>query len=258
MRVTDQLNRTIEIPANPKKIISLVPSITEFLFDLNLENNIYGRTKFCIHPEEQVKKVPVLGGVMGLNYHEIEKIDPEIIFASKEENAKGEIMELSNEFPVWVSDVHNLSDALSMIQSIGSICKKEKKAQSIIHQIEVEFKTLDHIPEDIVKAVYLIWKNPFYTINKETFAHDMLRKFGVENVFASKKESYPIIDEKEIREKKPDYIFLPSEPYNFKDQDVDALRKSFPKVEIRRVDGEYFTWYGSHLLRAPSYFKQLF
>jgi ABC-type Fe3+-hydroxamate transport system substrate-binding protein len=86
----------------------------------------------------------------------------------------------------------------------------------------------------------------------------MLKRCGIENVFASKEEPYPIITEKEIRNKKPDYIFLPSEPYQFKEKDVESFRESFPNVEIKRVDGEYFTWYGSHLINAPSYFKQLF
>lgn len=258
MKVTDQLNRTVDIPESPNRIVSLVPSITELLFELDLEANINGRTRFCVHPGEKVNKVPVIGGVMGLNFHEIKKIEPDLILASKEENAKGEIMELSRDFPVWLSDVHNLTDALSMIQSIGSICDRQEKARAIIRQIEEEFRSLEHIPENIVRVVYLIWKNPLYTINSDTFIHDMLKKAGVENVFASKQESYPIINEKKIRDKKPDYLFLPSEPYRFNDLDVKNFGHKFPKVEIKRVDGEYFTWYGSHLIRAPSYFKQLF
>jgi len=237
MQVTDQIHRTVDIPNDPQRIISLVPSITELLFDLNLEEHLNGRTRFCIHPKEKVSKVPVIGGVMGLNHHEIEKIQPDLVLASKEENAKGEIQDLSREFPVWVSDVHNLKDALSMIQAIGSICNRNEKALAMTKQIEEAFSTLDHIPENVVRAVYLIWQNPLYSVNRDTFAHDMLKKCGVENVFASKEEPYPIISEKEVRAKKPDYIFLPSEPYNFKEKDVKAFQKSFPKVEIKRVDG---------------------
>ncbi|MFP4619751.1 MAG: helical backbone metal receptor [Bacteroidales bacterium] len=258
MEVTDQLYRNVNIPDAPQRIISLAPPITELLMDLGLEEYLKGRTRFCIHPEGQINKVPVIGGVMGLNFHEIEKIKPDLILASKEENARGEIRELGKEFPVWVSDVHNLKDALSMIQSIGSICNRNEKALTLSQQIEEAFNTLDHIPENVVKAAYLIWKNPLYTINRDTFAHDMLKRCGIENVFADKQEPYPIISEKEIRNKKPDYIFLPSEPYNFKEIDFNAFKKTFLQMEIKRVEGEYFTWYGSRLLSAPYYFKQLF
>ncbi|MBS3770727.1 MAG: helical backbone metal receptor [Bacteroidales bacterium] len=258
MQVTDQIHRTIDIPEDPRRIISLVPSITELLFDLDLEEHLKGRTRFCIHPKEKVNKVPVLGGVMGLNFHKIEKIEPDLVLASKEENAKGEIMELSNQFPVWVSDVHNLHDAFSMIYTIGWICNRNEKALALTKKIEEAFNTLNHIPENVVKAAYLIWKNPFYTVNRETFVHDMLKRSGIENVFADKKEPYPIVSEKDIRQRKADYIFLPSEPYNFKENDVKAFKQSFPKMQIKRVEGEYFTWYGSRLLNAPYYFKQLF
>jgi ABC-type Fe3+-hydroxamate transport system substrate-binding protein len=254
----DQLGRKIELEKPPQKIISLVPSITELLFDLGLEEAIKGRTKFCIHPIEKAKKVPSVGGVMGLKYRLIEEIKPDIIFASKEENAKKEIMEIERQFPVWVSDVHNLEDAKEMIASIGEICNSSEAAKDMNAKIDQEFQKLSDIPEDVIRGVYLVWKNPYYTINGQTFIHDMLKRCGVKNVFSNKEEQYPIINEKDMKERKPDYIFLPSEPYNFKDKDLDELKKQFPSTEVKRVDGEYFSWYGSHLLKAPSYFKQIF
>ena len=254
----DQLGRKIQLDSTPEKIISLVPSITELLFDLGLEEKILGRTKFCIHPEEKVKKIPAIGGVMGLQYHKIEEIQPDIIFASKEENAKKEILDIDKQFPVWVSDVHNLTEAIGMIHSIGEICDKKDKAKELTQKTETAFEELSDIPEGVIRGVYLIWKNPFYTINSNTFIHDMLRRCGVENLFAGKEKEYPIVKEKEIKDMNPDYIFLPSEPYNFKDSDVEKISKKFPNSEIRRVDGEFFSWYGSHLINAPSYFKQIF
>jgi len=254
----DQLGRKIQLDEPPKKIISLVPSLTELLFDLGLDEHIAGRTKFCIHPQGKVEKVTSIGGVMGFKYHKIEEIQPDLILASKEENAKNEILELDKQFPVWVSDVHNLTDALEMISSIGKMCNKEEKAKKLTKNIENNFRELDDIPAGVIRGIYLIWKNPYYTINRNTFIHDMLKRCGVENVFASKEDDYPIIKEKEIKEKNPDYIFLPSEPYNFKEKDLEEFRKKFPGKEIKRVDGEYFSWYGSHLLKAPTYFKQIF
>jgi len=254
---TDQLHREIQIEQPPKKIVSLVPSITELLFDLGLEGQISGRTKFCIHPEDKVKHVPTIGGVMGLDYHKLKEIGPDLILASKEENGMNEINEIANDFPVWVCNINNLEDALAMIRSIGEMCQVNKNAEKMEQDILQEFKKLDEIPEGVVKGAYIVWKNPLYTINQNTFIHDMLRRIGVENVFAGKEESYPKILEEELQKKNTDYIFLPSEPYNFTEREAREFRKKFPKTEVRRVDGEYFAWYGSHLLKAPSYFKQI-
>lgn len=259
MRMTtqDQLGRTVEITGKPHKLISLVPSITELLFDLGLGEFIRGRTKYCIHPEEKTGEVPTVGGVMGLDYHQIEQIKPDVIFASREENSQNEIDEIAKEFPVWVSDVQNLTDALEMIQTIGKICEVEETAKNMVQNIRDNFNLLSDIPEGVIRAVYLIWKHPLYTISKQTFIHDMLGKSGIENVFGDKEKAYPTVTEKEIKDRKPDYILLPSEPYNFTENDVAEFAEKFPNAEIKRVDGEFFSWYGSHLVNAPSYFKQI-
>jgi len=258
MKTKDQVNRNVEISDAPQRIISLVPSITELLIDLGMDRAMMGRTRFCIHPAEKVKDIPVVGGVMGLNRHEIDKMQPDLIFASREENAQNEIMELANDYPLWVSDVHNLHDALAMIENIGEICGKKTFASQLTKKIREAFHQLDHIPPDIVRAAYLVWNKPLYTINADTFIHDMLKRCGIKNIFADKPKAYPVITEKEIRDRKPDFIFLPSEPYPFKEKDARDFSRMFPKTEVKRVDGEFFTWYGSHLVDAPSYFKQLF
>lgn len=258
METKDQTGRRVKTPENPQRILSLVPSITELLFELRLDERMVGRTRFCVYPSQRVERIPVIGGVMGLNSHEIDKIAPDLILASREENARNEVMDLARRHPVWVSDVHNLDDALQMIESIGEICGVTKQATDIKTNIEEAFHKLDHIPPDIVRAVYLVWKDPLYTVNRNTFIHDMMARCGIENVFADKEDSYPIIREKEIRERKPDFILLPNEPYNFQEHHRRKFSESFPQTEVKRVQGEYFTWYGSHLLNAPSYFKQLF
>ena len=256
-KFTDQMGRNTQIDNPPERIVSLVPSITELLFELGLENKLQGRTKFCMHPQDRVEKVQTIGGVMGLNYHKLQKIKPDLILGSKEENGMNEINEVNKEYPVWVSNVENLDDALEMIHTIGEICQVSEKAKEIIEKIRKEFEKLKEIPEGVIRGAYLVWKNPLYTINKNTFIHDMLKRSGIENVFADKEEAYPKILEKEIQDRKPDYIFLPSEPYNFTMKEANEFKKKFPNSEIKQVNGEYFSWYGSHLLNAPSYFKQI-
>lgn len=258
MQIQDQIKRSIEIPRPPERILSLVPSITQLLIDLGLQQQMAGRTRFCIYPEGKVQNIPVIGGVMGLNKHEIHKIGPDLILAAKEENAKNEILDLSRHYPVWVSDVHDLKGALELIEAIGKMCDRAERAGNMAERIRKAFNGLNHIPPGVIRAVYLVWNEPLYTINNTTFIHDMLTRCGIENVFADKKEAYPIISEKEIKDRKPDFIFLPNEPYFFQENHRRKFAETFPQAEIKRVNGEYFTWYGSHLLKAPLYFKQLF
>src|SRR5689334_9010070 len=111
---TDQMNRMVAIPSPPKRIISIVPSQTELLFDLGLEEEIIGVTKFCIHPADKVKRKLKVGGTKKLNINQIKKLNPDLIIGNKEENEKDQIEELMEHIPVWMSDISNLGDAVSM------------------------------------------------------------------------------------------------------------------------------------------------
>lgn len=135
MITQDQLNREVIIPNPPQSIISLVPSQTELLYDLGLKDRLVGQTIFCVHPSEYFKSSTKIGGTKKLNLEKIAMLNPDVIIANKEENEKDQIVELANDFPVWISDVNTLEDALAMIKSIGQITQTEPKVSEIINKI---------------------------------------------------------------------------------------------------------------------------
>ena len=256
--ITDQMGRCINISQRPLTIISLVPSITELLFDLGLDSEIMAITEYCIHPQEKVKKKELIGGPKNVNIEKIKAFNPDVIFASKEENVRDEVEDLMQYYNVYVSDVKDLSDALRLIKDVGTITKRVNESQQIINKIQKQFDELKRNTVQNRNVCYLIWNNPMMTINNDTYIHDMLNWAGCENIFADSKNRYPIISGNEIWNKKPDYIFLSSEPYCFTNNHVSDFEKQFPFAKVKHVDGKKFSWYGTHLLKVPEYFKQLF
>lgn len=235
------------------KIISLVPSITETLFDFGLtENEVIGRTKFCIHPENEVKNLAVIGGTKNLNIEKIIALNPDLIISNKEENEKLQVEGLQKKCKVWVTDIQNLEDNEKFISEVGTLLNKEKLALEFNENINEIFKNnSDKIP---VKVAYLIWKNPYMTVGSDTFIHEILEKLGFENIFKDEKR-YPEISIEEM--KKSEYIFLSSEPFPFKQKHIDELQKELPDQKIILVDGEAFSWFGTHISKCADYYKDL-
>ena len=235
------------------KIISLVPSITETLFDLGLTDaEIIGRTKFCIHPKDSVRKVEIIGGTKNLNIQKIKTLQPDLIIANKEENVREQIEELQKNFNVLVTDVSSLDDNFHLLKTLGEILDKKELALKFNARINDIFLDFD-FPEKR-KCVYLIWKNPYMTIGSDTFIHDILEKTGFENIFKDQKR-YPVISINEM--KSADFIFLSSEPFPFQQKHIDELQQELPESKIILVDGEAFSWYGTHLAKCENYFRTL-
>jgi ABC-type Fe3+-hydroxamate transport system substrate-binding protein len=251
----DQLGRTIELKQTPKRIISLVPSQTELLFDLGLNEEVIGITKFCVHPEHWFKTKTRVGGTKQLHLEKIKGLQPDLIIANKEENVQSQIEELSKDFPVWVSDVNNLNDALEMIESIGEIVNKQSKAKETADQIGKSFAQFQ-TQNSKLQTCYLIWKDPYMTIGGDTFINDMLSHAGFENLFQYQTR-YPEVTIGELQTLNCQLLLLSSEPFPFKQKHVDELQPLLPNSKIILVDGEMFSWYGSRLLKAPAYFQQL-
>ena len=239
----------------PQKIVSLVPSQTELLYDLGLNNETIAITRFCIHPKQWYDQKTRIGGTKALDIEKIKALNPDLIIANKEENVKEQVEQLAEHFRVWVTDVNDLCSACQMISDIGHLTGKAEKAAQLVIAIQNEFEKIQ-LPLQKRRTAYLIWKDPYMTIGGDTFIHDMLVKAGMENVFADQ-QRYPEISITELKEKKCDQVLLSSEPYPFREKHILELKENLPGVQIRLVDGEMFSWYGSHLLKAPEYFNNL-
>jgi ABC-type Fe3+-hydroxamate transport system substrate-binding protein len=251
---TDQLGRVVELNQVPKKIISLVPSQTELLFYLGLDKEMVGITRFCIHPENKFKTVRKIGGTKQLDIEQIKALQPDLIIANKEENERTQIEELSDLFPVWISDINNLDSAMQMIRQIGQLVGKEKEAHCLANQISERFSRFVPLSSDI-KTAYFIWRKPYMVAGKATFIDAMLQYCGLDNVV--NEERYPQLTATGLQTLNPDLLLLSSEPYPFGQKHIDEFKALLPNAKILLVDGEMFSWYGSRLLYAPEYFTGL-
>lgn len=250
----DQINNIIEFKSFPKRIISLVPSQSELLWDLGLRDELVGITKFCVHPKEMFKSVERIGGTKTLNLQKIKALNPDLIIGNKEENDEKQIVELQKEFPVWLSDIYNLQDALFMIRTVGEIVNRAEEAIEITNRIYTSFNQLKKMDKLVL---YLIWNNPFMAAGKATFIGDMINKMGLKNVLLDSIARYPQLTLNDIKELNPELIYLSSEPFPFGLKHIEELKSILPQSKIQLVDGEMFSWYGSRLLKSVRYFNQL-
>jgi ABC-type Fe3+-hydroxamate transport system substrate-binding protein len=257
---TDQTGRTIELNAIPRRIISLVPSQTELLFDLGLDQEVVGITKFCIRPAEWFYTKTRIGGTKKIHIDIIHQLQPDLIIANKEENVKEQVEELAHYYPVWISDITNLDNACQMIEQIGLLTGTIEKANSLITKIKLEFSKLE-CAEEKARTAYLIWNDPYMTVGGDTFIHYMLEAAGFENVFKNR-QRYPEITIDDLLIANCQLLLLSSEPFPFKQKHMDEIRQKLNdagmvQTKIMLVDGEMFSWYGSRLQYAPGYFKKL-
>ena len=254
MKFTDQLGRQLELKNTPKRIVSLVPSQTELLFDLGLDDEVVGITKFCIHPEEQWRKKTRIGGTKTVNFDKVRALKPDLIIANKEENTQSDIEELQKEFAVWISNIYDLPDAIDMISSLGEVLDRKEPADEMAATIERDWQAIKGIAKG-KKVVYLIWNDPMMAVGPNTFIDAVLKWVGCENQLTTPR--YPELSESEFQSLSPELLMLSSEPFPFKQKHLDRFRELLPESEIQLVDGELFSWYGSRLLKSPEYLAGL-
>jgi ABC-type Fe3+-hydroxamate transport system substrate-binding protein len=237
------------------RIVSLVPSQTELLFDLGLEEEVVGITKFCIHPDHWFRNKARIGGTKDVKFDRVKSLSPTLIIANKEENVKEQVEALAALAPVHTTDISTLEDACNMIQEIGKLTNTLSKAKEIITHIQTGFIKLSaQLQQQSTKTcLYLIWKDPYMSVGSDTFIHDMMLRCKLENVIANQTR-YPSITIEQIQSLAPEIILLSSEPYPFKEKHIAELQTHVPGATILLADGEMFSWYGSRLQHSPAYF----
>jgi len=233
-----------------KRIVCLVPSLTETIASLGGKNKLAGITRFCKYPLGIRQGRKLIGGTKSLHIQEIEALSPDLILAVKEENNQKEVLALAEKFSVVVFDISALGDSLVMIEIMGILLGRSDAAIQLNQKIRTAF---DKIPlRKIPDTIYLIWRNPWMAAGKDTFINDMLNRAGFENMV---KGRYPVLTDYDLAKAK--IILLSSEPYPFVEKHQQVLQKQYPDKKVVLVDGEMFSWYGSRLLLAADYFKEL-
>jgi len=250
----DQLNRKILLDKTPQRIVSIVPSQTELLFYLGLDDSIIGITEFCTHPHHQIKQVTKIGGTKKLNIELIRELQPDLIIANKEENEQNQVEDLMNICPVLISDINDLPGALAMIESVGEIVNRKAEADVLVKSISNLFNALIKVEKPLTVA-YLIWRKPYMVAGVGTFINSILQLCGFTNAFAL--DRYPQLDAAMLINANPDLVFLSSEPFPFTEKHIEEFKTILPNAKVVLVDGEMFSWYGSRLLLAPRYFSSV-
>lgn len=264
------------------RIVSLVPSLTEYLLDLGLGDQVVGRTRFCIHPRDRVRRIDIVGGTKNPSLSKIRSLKPDLIVANREENRKEDIDTLqervddgSDPADVMVTQIRTVEEALSEMMRIGRRCGREKEAQRWVRDIQgVRMQGGDRGGDrggalgrnrggalcsaegstqqgsqgrfQKIRVAYLIWRDPWMTIGSDTYIHSVLEEWGFQNIF-SDQERYPVVTLEEIRRRHPACILLSSEPFPFKEKHQTEIEMAIPDTRAFLINGEWTSWYGSRM-----------
>ncbi|MGC6533885.1 MAG: helical backbone metal receptor [Flavobacteriales bacterium] len=249
MNVTDQLGIALEFDRSPQRIVSLVPSITEWLWDMGLEDRVVGITKFCVRPDTWYRNKPRIGGTKQVHLDRLLPLKPDLVIANKEENDASDVAAIrAAGIPVWTSDVRTWDDALDMMHLLGELLEVADKASALNTELE------QSAPNPITlskRAAYAVWNAPLMLAGTDTFIHDILARLGFENVVQTTR--YPAFTDPELQAAQPEVLLLPSEPFPFAEKHLPALQARFPNIQLLLVDGEIFSWYGSRMKYVKEY-----
>lgn len=232
-------------PESPARIVSLVPSLTETLADLGLDDEVVGLTRFCVHPAGWKASKTIVGGTKSVNVDRILSLEPDLVLANREENVKEQVERLAESVPVALTDVATVDEGIEMIRNLGVLCNRKTNAETLANEIERTFP--DRSPA--LSAAYLIWRNPWMTIGGDTFISDVMQRAGFGNVFAGHAR-YPETRLETLRESNADIILLSSEPFPFREKHLEEVEMGTQKP-VLLVDGQAFSWYGSRMKEAP-------
>jgi len=233
-----------------RRVVSLVPSVTETIASLGGKNKLVGITRFCKYPYGIEKDIQRIGGTKSVHIQDVEALSPDLILAVKEENEQKQVISLAKKFPVVVFDISDLNDALKMIEVMGIVLGQSDAAIGLNQKIS---KSFEQIPRrQFPDTLYLIWRKPWMAAGKNTFINDMMSRVGFENRVDGR---YPELGDDELAKAKT--VLLSSEPYPFTEKHRQLLQDQYPEKKIVCVDGEMFSWYGSRLLKAAHYFRDL-
>ena len=245
-------------PDSPgRRIISLVPSLTEALFSLGLGERVVAVTEWCVHPSDAVAKLPKVGGTKNPNLSQILALRPDLVIANREENRRRDVERLrAAGTPGWVTYPRTVRDAAVLLLELARLGASEHAVAAVVESVEGRVAEAEAAAPDRGTRVFcLVWKNPWMAIGRDTYAHDLLRLCGGANVFAHRDgRRYPIVKWEEILTAQPEVILLPDEPYRFGPRDVAELGAldvpATRDARVHLIDGTLVSWYGPRIGRA--------
>ncbi|MBI4634883.1 MAG: cobalamin-binding protein [Candidatus Rokubacteria bacterium] len=256
--LVDASGAALDLGRPPQRIVSLIPSVTETLCHLGLEDRLVGVTVYCVEPRDIVRGKTRIGGEKNPDLERIRSLAPDLVVANIEENVREHIETLRAwAIPVWVTYPRTVVDGIRMIRELGEVTGTRARAAEILAELEPLYAEVlrASAARAPARVFYAIWRGPYMTINQDTYIHDMLRVCGARNVFGGRPERYPTVTLDEVAAAGPDVIVLPDEPFRFRRAhlkdfepyaDVPAVRRG----RIHLVDGKPFAWHGARIAIA--------
>lgn len=240
-------------PVPAWRIVSLVPSWTELLFALGAGERLVGVTDYCVHPAEARARAVAVGGTKTPRLDRIRALEPDLVIANREENRKLDVERLERAgLPVFVTYARTVPEAAAEIAGLGRLVDRTHEAGALVDEIEAALR--EPPAEPPVRAVALVWKEPYMAVGGDCFAHDLLARCGARNPFAAAQRRYPHVTLAELEQAAPEVVLLPTEPYPFGAADREALLglacPAARHARIHVVEGELLTWYGPRIPRA--------
>lgn len=275
-----------ELPKPPERVVSLVPSLTESLFDLGFGPSVVGITDYCPPPASQMPGIVRLGGTKNPRVADIIELRPDMIFANFEENTPDAVQALTAAgLTVWVSFPTSVDESLDLLRKILAIYHSDASAPLINSlQMAIDWARAATIDQPPIRYFCPIWHEStsdrgewWMTINHQTYTHDVISVFGGENVFSSRERLFPLaadlgleppqetadrdtryprVTRQEIISAEPDLVLLPSEPFNFTAEYKLEFSRAFPKLpavkndRVILLDGSLITWHGTRLAKS--------
>lgn len=239
------------------RVVSLVPSLTQTLFDLGLSaTEVVGRTPWCIHPASQVKDVRVVGGTKTPNLGKIRALKPDLIVMDREENPLEVYQTLSNEgFEIFVSSVESPSDVPDMLRALGAACDRNSAGEQLALLCE---DSIQGISQDntALRTIPLIWQDPLMAVSPTRYAGAILSEVGFDVIDTHPNgNGYPEVTVEDFIKHKIELILLTSEPHKFTlaegneiVEQISAAGGISPRIEF--IDGEDLTWFGTRTAPA--------
>jgi len=238
------------------RIVSLCPSLTELVFDLGLGGSLVARTKFCVHPQPQVEAIEKVGGTKNPKIARIVELAPDIVLMNEEENRLEDAEALrAAGVNCHTSMPRTIDETAAMVRSISAALGRSQQGEVVARDIEARGAEVAARAHEPVRYGYLIWREPWMTVNNDTFVHALLANAGGVNVFGTMADRYPTVTLQQIRDETPDVVLLSTEPFPFAERHIEELagKTGIPRERIVIVDGELLSWHGSRTPRGIVY-----
>ncbi|HEY8491449.1 MAG TPA: cobalamin-binding protein [Dehalococcoidia bacterium] len=255
VRVVDAVGREVLIPYPPRRIVSLVPSLTEALFAFGAGEQVVGVTRFCTEPPEGVAAKAKVGGTKKVQYQAVRDLEPDLVIASAEENRKEDVAPLIiDRIPIFVTLPTTVEEAVQQLRVLARIVGREEEARPVLEDAEAAVAELRaaRTARPPVSVFCPVWRRPYVHAGPGTYLHDVLELCGGTNLFADRPGRYFNVTLEEMADRNPDVILLPDEPFPYGEQHLPEFQAFTQVTAVREgrvhlIDGKLVTWYGPRM-----------